>query len=383
MSQIQLGNARPKLADGTAADLGAPAVTYIDMPLQYFDVQNEDLTGDAAAADATALKGHVVSSIFDQADERQGVTRMEDLGFGKQEAWLSVCHLSSGAWQRHAAGGAATWVHAPDHPVLQQHLADFFRCPVGQPADLEETHFTNFGEPGQGPLVPSDPGLVIPDLQAAIGSGVQGGRDMLSQGQFGWQNSLWISGSATSAPSTTVLTDTGRAFTTNALTGLTVIAPAAGVYGIIQSNTATTITVDRWTSLTNPGGAAGSTPANSAVYAIVAFAPGIFVGLNNVTGTPPTPTTITVLGNEITTPGGGLIRKIAPVAHTAGLNTTTLTPVFTANGTDTLPVTVYSSGQYPTLAAANGLQFWSLLSTSATLSASGDQLTETVTYTGT
>lgn len=86
----------------------------------------------------------------------------------------------------------------------------------------------------------------------------------------------------------------------------------------------------------------------------------------------------TTLTGEITTGGGGLIRKAGTYGHTTGAASYTLTTVFTANGSDSLPVTIAKRGVFD--ASSSGqLVFTTLLSPTATLSASGDQLTITDT----
>jgi hypothetical protein len=87
----------------------------------------------------------------------------------------------------------------------------------------------------------------------------------------------------------------------------------------------------------------------------------------------------TTLTGEIATAGGGLIRKQGTYAHTAGTASYTLTTTFTANGTDVLPVTIAKRG---VLTASSGgtLSYEALVSPTATLSASGDQLTLTDTF---
>lgn len=90
----------------------------------------------------------------------------------------------------------------------------------------------------------------------------------------------------------------------------------------------------------------------------------------------------TTLTAEITTGGGGLIRAQATFAHTGGTSTYTLTKTFTANGSDALPVTLAKIGVFN--ASTVGTLFYeTLLSSTATLSASGDNvaITETVTVT--
>lgn len=88
----------------------------------------------------------------------------------------------------------------------------------------------------------------------------------------------------------------------------------------------------------------------------------------------------TSLTGEITTGGGGLVRAQATYAHTGGASTYTLTKAFTANGSDSLPVTIGKVGVFN--ASSSGTMPWStLLSSTATLSASGDSITITETVT--
>ncbi len=88
----------------------------------------------------------------------------------------------------------------------------------------------------------------------------------------------------------------------------------------------------------------------------------------------------TTLTGEITTASGGLIRAQATYAHTTGASTYTLTKTFTANGSDSLPVTVAKVGVFN--ASSSGLMPWSsLLSPTAVFSASGDSTTITETIT--
>jgi hypothetical protein len=103
-----------------------------------------------------------------------------------------------------------------------------------------------------------------------------------------------------------------------------------------------------------------------------------WVGLTaNVTAPAAGDTTLT---GEITTAGGGLIRKAGTYAHTTGANTYTITTVFTANGTDALPVTIGKRGIFDAVTSGN-MVFETLISPTATLSASGDSLTLTDTIT--
>jgi hypothetical protein len=88
----------------------------------------------------------------------------------------------------------------------------------------------------------------------------------------------------------------------------------------------------------------------------------------------------TTLTAEITTAGGGLLRTAATYAHTTGTATYTLTKTFTANGSDALPVTIAKIGVLDATSAGN-LVYETLLSSTATLSVSGDNVTITDTIT--
>lgn len=88
----------------------------------------------------------------------------------------------------------------------------------------------------------------------------------------------------------------------------------------------------------------------------------------------------TTLPGEITTAGGGLLRKQATFAHSAGTNTSTLTATFTANGSDALPVIVAKIGVL-NASTVGTLGYETLLGASATLSLSGDNVAITHTIT--
>lgn len=97
----------------------------------------------------------------------------------------------------------------------------------------------------------------------------------------------------------------------------------------------------------------------------------------NATAPSPGNTTLTA---EITTGGGGLIRAQAAYAHTNGTSTATLTKTFTSNGSDSLPVTIAKIGIF-NAASVGTMGFETLLSSTATLTTSGDALTVTDTVT--
>lgn len=87
----------------------------------------------------------------------------------------------------------------------------------------------------------------------------------------------------------------------------------------------------------------------------------------------------TTLTAEITTASGGLIRKTFTYAHTGGATTWTATATFTANGSDSLPVTVNKIGLFN--ASSAGTMGFEFVVTAATFTASGDAVTYTYTIT--
>lgn len=205
---------------------------------------------------------------------------------------------------------------------------------------------------------------------------VNAGNDIVSR-QLGG-DTLGQAGTATST-GTTSLANTGAPFTGSAYIGHVVWAGA--VYGVTQSNTTSTLTIDRWYNPASPGGSAGSTPSGTTTYIVGGGgAPALFIGITSTNITPGSGDTS--LSGEITTSGGGLIRKIGVYGHSAGAASYTQTPVFTANGSDSLPVTVYAGGNFTSMvvaATASTMMLETSMTVSATLSASGDGLALTWT----
>ena len=88
----------------------------------------------------------------------------------------------------------------------------------------------------------------------------------------------------------------------------------------------------------------------------------------------------TSLTGEIATAGGGLLRAQAAYAHTNGTSTGTLTKTFTANGSDSLPVTLAKIGLF-SASSSGTMGHATLLNATATLNVSGDNVTVTETIT--
>lgn len=199
---------------------------------------------------------------------------------------------------------------------------------------------------------------------------------------------------AATATSATSLTNTGAAFPTSgglngSLQGHLVWAvngTTGLVFGVILSNTATVLTVDRWYDPKT--GNAGTTPAATALYAIT---PGMgttnWIGLSTDTTTPAAADVLrtadglfgngTGAGTATEQTGSGLARTLVlptfPATHQTQLQNT-----WTYTGA--VSVTIAKVVLCNSLAAAGSkLHLETLLSATATVAASGDSIQVTWT----
>lgn len=376
---VELGNHDAK---GVVVD-AKPKVTTIHIP-EADEAGLGGYTHDIAGVKVGDFKAHLLDSM-----SRDGITRLPG-----QEILLSILHPTDGAWNRHA-GSNPKWVNVIPHDLtpsgrgddIQAFLEEFWGVTDEKPANVEDLYHTRFGPPGEGP--PLGPPLIT-NLFTNDGRSISNIND--GGGQIG------ATGVGTAATGTTFTS--AATWTTNQWTGYRLVAfntAGAGVWGNVVSNTnaaaAGVATVDRWYNFATPGGAAGTTPANGWYWAMLdgGMTSTWFVGLATGVNAPAAADhTLATGGNvEIVTGGGGLIRKIAPYAQTSGVasRAITLTPVFTANGSDALPATVTTIGVFSSMVVGFGgaggpMKFETALSASATFAASGDQMTVTETITG-
>lgn len=368
---LELGNADPILPDGDDPRQGW-CTTYVEIP---DDPENFGEDHHAyqqvidPAFDGETLRRHLSEQLL-EGDGR--VTHLPG-----HESVIAVAS-PFGIWNAHAKRGTKPkWINlvSGDDKAREtvRILADYYGCSIGRPVGYEDTHWTVAGPPGAHPDPASDVTMNI----------TQNGRDIQARVAFG--GAVGLVGTAT-ATGTTSLTESGATWTSNQFQGFRVVALATGVWANIISNTSTVLTLDRWYTPATPGGSAGATPSGTTGFVIMdGGAPSWFMGLSTSTTGVGTPSTNTTLPSEITTSGGGLVRQICPWAHTASAATTTLTPVYTANGSDSLPVIVGSIGTANSMVPTStpNLFFNTVFSSTATLSSIGDQLTVTQTITGT
>jgi hypothetical protein len=142
------------------------------------------------------------------------------------------------------------------------------------------------------------------------------------------------SGTASSAPTATTLTDATAGWTTNGLVGHYLVVGA--VFGIVISNTGTVATVDFWHNATTPGSVTpGTTPSNGATYDVLpGNAPARWLGLSVATrALAAADAFLTNDGStisELWASGGGLNRAFAlTYTHSAGVASYALSNVFT------------------------------------------------------
>ena len=370
--QVQLGNHSAK----NAVD-EHPSVTVIHIP----DSDEQGLGGHTHEPGLTPKEFR--EHWTDAQMFRDGITHLpeHEALLSIQAAWGAHSHESP-AWVRVTPNldGSPNLVKAREHQAsdIENFLRDFYQISNDPPDDIEGRYHTQFGAPGDYPPVGPPPitNLFLNDGRVQQANNYGGGQ-------------VGTTGQATSSAATT-LTNSGAAWTVNQWAGYRVyasVSASAMVWGNVLSNTSTALTVDRWYAPATPGGSAGSTPSGTAAYLIAdgGVVSAWFMGLTATNITPGA--TDHALSGEYTVAGGGLVRKICPYALTSGTSpmTMTLTPVFTANGTDTLPQTFYaiSLGVSMVVAATTLIQkFEASLSAPQTISASGDQLTVTSSISG-
>lgn len=327
------------------------------------------------------------------ADYNNGVTHLPD-----HEALLSIV----ASWPSQSVGKPA-WVsvtsdqNTPEGVAedVEKFLSEHYYCPQGKPEDVELTHWTRFGPPGQ--LAPE------PKLPDATNLYVDSGRVQSNVNDGGGQTGL--TGTGTAATATTLTTN--LTLVTNAWAGYRVycMQTATGplTWGNVLSNTntasASVLTIDRWYVAATPGGSANTTPS-AGWYFMLADGGQVaswFVGMTITGAFAPIQSTnhgdTTLTGEYIIgTPSGvaagaGYLRRIAPYTQTSGVQTRaiTLVPVFTGVLTlDIYPQTFTGIGVFTSMVpgSVGCMKFETALNASATVAAAGDNITVTETISG-
>jgi hypothetical protein len=178
-------------------------------------------------------------------------------------------------------------------------------------------------------------------------------------------------GTATAAPAATTLTDTGRTLVTDEFLGHIIVS--GQVYGVILTNSATVITVDKWYAPNNPGGAAGTTPLTNDKYTITPG--GMQAQWMGITETAGVNVADTALAGELS--GSGWTRALCTWAHTTNVASYTETNTFTS--ADASARTLQVMGLFN--ASRLGILVFETAIPSPPTLVSGDQCTVTETVT--
>lgn len=221
------------------------------------------------------------------------------------------------------------------------------------------------------------------NLTTDTASGYTCRRDWQAKAMGGGTVSGWgaTATGAASAATATTLTNGSAAFPTagQALAGAIVaVGPNSSgtgstVFGVIVSNTATVLTVDRWYTAATL--AAGTTPNATGQYQILpGQMPAMFLAVTSDATAPAA--TDTTLTSEATT--SGFTRALATWAHTAAATTYTLTVTFTASGTLTINKEAVFGAANTT---AGGVMPFESAEPSPPTLVSGDTLTQVITVT--
>jgi hypothetical protein len=377
---VELGNTKPHHSPGHLATEPDPTKRFETLDDGWH--VTEVFVPDSYRHDVGVTLSHAQVARHLMSNLGTGVTRLGSLVDGDDdemgarcETLLPFIHPTMGLWPTHSTANPS-FVSCPDDKDLEGWLATWYDCPAGAPAGKEDNYWTRNGPPGVGPgpfgFPPAGPGaasMLKTQLGYALEAYALGGRAAGFSAASG----------ATISYAATTLTDTAQAWTTNQWVGARVVVAPTGtapVVGIVVSNTATVITVDRWETPGSPGGTAATTPTATSAYAIGSGnVPAWYIALTANSSAPLT--TDTSLAGEITTAGGALVRKISPFSFSGGASTSyTLSPTWTGNASDIYPVTVAKIGVFQSIvtSAVFGLLFATLLSATATLSTPGDQL---------
>lgn len=188
---------------------------------------------------------------------------------------------------------------------------------------------------------------------------------------MGGGTAISFTGTSTAVGATS-LTMTGAGWTTDQWIGHVVVSAAR--FGVVLSNTATVLTIDKWYDPATPGGAAGSNPATGVFVLVPGNAPAYWMAITTDSGAPSA--SDTTLASELT--NSGLARALATYSHSAGVNTFALAKQFT--NPDTTARTINKMGIFN---AQNGgrLVFETAVPNPPVLASATDSITLTDTVT--
>ena len=219
---------------------------------------------------------------------------------------------------------------------------------------------------------------------------VNAGSDWQAQVMEGGPTNNVAQRAATSISTTTTLNDTGAAFPTSAnITGVTgglvgrfiAVGPNSSgtgstVYGVIVTNAATLVTVDRWVAAGSPF-AAGTTPNGTAQYQVLpGNAPSWFMALSTTVQSGAAGDT--VLAGELTS-GGFARAPFTTLTHTLATTSYSLANTFTASATQTInsEALFNASGAAGVTATTGGVMSFESAEPNAPTLVSGDTLAQT------
>jgi len=213
------------------------------------------------------------------------------------------------------------------------------------------------------------------------------GKDFQSKvmGGDAYTNST-VHGNAT-ATAATSLTNSGASWTTDMWRGHIVFAgpnnsgTGSRAYGIVLSNTATVLTIDKWYDPAAPGGTAATTPNATANYILApGGGPAWWIALTEDTGQSLNAAQTSLTGELVVGTSAGLERALCTYAHTTGASTYTLTKQFTLTGGTARTIQRMAIFNSATNVAGQHMVFFSAVPNPPTL-VTNDQLTITETVT--
>jgi hypothetical protein len=375
---VELGNTNPVLTTAQGAQLSRPdngaLITYAHIPDPHIDRNNQqNAYGFDPDLDAASFRQHVLDALLDS----DGITRHPD-----NEAAVALLHPRDGLFAAHSKSKPSfVW---SDNEAFSKFVGSYYNVPwfTGdeRPANYVGDYWRKTGKRLLAPGVTFEAGNPPQNLVTNVGRLVWD--DTLGGGQVGatGAGTAATGGSLTTASTYTLNQWAGYRVYVYSTTGTLI------VWGNVISNTSgasSVLTVDQWYVAATPGGSAATTPTTPWAF-IIADGGSTSAWFQGISSTNITPAATDVsLSGETTT--NGLARKIAAFAITSATTPTTFTWTATYTYSTTGSLTIYAASQFVSNVKTDTTDTMvteDLLSASATVAASGDQITVTATETG-
>jgi hypothetical protein len=375
---VELGNVNPQLVTASGVQLQRPGngavITYAHIPDPHVDRNNQQLAyGFDDSLDAQSFRVHIMDSLLD----RDGITQHPE-----NEAAVALLHPRDGLYAAHGKDKPSfVW---SDNESYAKFVGSYYNIPWftgdDRPMNYVGDYWRRVGKrllaPGVSVVAGDSPQNLVTNAGRLLWD------DTLGGGQVG------ATGAGSAATATTLTT--ASTYTLNQWAGYRVYCYSTTgtliVWGNVISNTSganSVLTIDQWYVAATPGGSAATTPTTPWAFIIAdgGSTSAWFQGISSTNITPSASDT-SMTGEQTS---NGLARKITAFAITSATTPTTFTWTTTYTYSTSGSLTIYAAAQFVSNVKSDVTDTMvteDLLSSSATVAASGDQITVTSTETG-